>query len=273
MSLNTLPVGVIVTAENCGHCNKMRGDGRLLSSTAINREKTHPTLPGGNYFDEVFMIKLITGNSKQIPAPIKYRIYNIHMNDFNNPNSGVKSISFFTLSPDKPGAVIERIFSKGENEKTNIETLIVGSLKNIKEETKSEIKWIDTVNSYIPKEIVNYILFYPQSAVFSAKSWDMAIKGEKSLYGFVNGLKTKDTAPYSVIREKQPQQEDPIAFFQSYVDGTRELPDSPVLSIVQQTTPKEVKTTPKESPEQKTADVVRMSTGCQGIGYIINSIS
>lgn len=264
MSQSSLPVAVIVTAENCGHCKRMRGDGKLLSSNSIDKNRIQPGIPGGKYYDEVFVTNLITGNSKNDNFTAKYRVFNLHMANYQKPSDGVKSISFFALS-DKPGVVTQKIFSKGEKDNTVVETLTVGSLKHISEEQKSDIEWSKTVGAYIPKDIIKYIVQYPTTLVFSAKSWDGAIRGENLLYGYVNGLKTKDVPPYgvSIISGKLESEEhlEILTFYQSYINGTKKLLDLPP--------------TPAPALQVAKDNVITLPTSgqsCQDIGYILNPI-
>jgi hypothetical protein len=214
-------IAVFITSEKCGHCRTMRGNGILMSKTKIEKEKKTPTVPGNYYYDATFMKKLIMAGSTDSP---RFRIVNVHYNSF-NPTEGVMDISVFTLEPDNK--TIRQTMFKGNAGKTLVEVYAIGDAGKKVSDQNDETKWEDTVAKFIPKNIPAYAYFFPTLTVFHMDAWMSAIRTNEPVYGYVNGMNTKEDHPYGALPGGQPSPGDFVKYLESFYDGTRKLLDKP----------------------------------------------
>jgi hypothetical protein len=209
-------IAVFVTSEKCGHCRNMRGEGILMSKTKIEKEKRPATVPGGFHYDALFMKKLIVANTDSA----KFRVVNVHYNAF-NPSEGVADISIFTLEPDNK--TVRQTMFKGKDGKTAITVYTIGDTGKQVSTQDDDSKWEDTVRKFIPTNLTSYAYFFPTLAVFHADAWMNSIKTGEPVYGYVNGLSSKEEAPYGAIPGSNPSPGDFIKFLASFHDGTRQI--------------------------------------------------
>jgi len=214
-------IAVFITSEKCGHCRTMRGNGILMSKSKIEKEKKTPSVPGGYHYDSIYMKKLIMAGSSDSP---RFRVVNVHYNSF-NPSEGMMDISVFTLEPDNK--TIRQTIFKGNEGKTLVEVYTIGDTGKKVSDQNDETKWEDTVSKFIPKNLHSYAYFFPTLAVFHMDAWMSSIRTNEPIYGYVNGMNTKEDHPYGALPGGQPSPGDFIKYLESFHDGTRKLLDKP----------------------------------------------
>jgi hypothetical protein len=241
-------VAVLLTSERCGHCRNMRGSGRLLSKNEIKRENKQPNIPGGNYYDATFMKKLITA---EIGNNAKLRVINIHYKTF-NPAEGVTDISVFTL--DNDGVTIRQTMLKEQDGKGMLSIYTIADSGKVEATKELPTPWSEIVSNYIPVNMANYIAFYPQMVLFEAKAWTEGIEKKTPIYGYINGMDTKDEAPYGAIHTPQPKVIEFSKFLKQFFDGSKEMKGPKAASVEP---PKKVEVAPpapvqtEHVPQQK----------------------
>lgn len=207
-------VAVILTSEQCGHCRVMRGTGRLLSGNEIKDKK--PNLPGGYYYDSVFMKKLICADTE---SP-KIRVINIHYKTF-DANKGVSDISVFTLDTDNK--TVKQTMLKEKGNKTNMALYSIGESGKVLMNNDIDKSWSEIVSEYIPVNIMSYAFFFPSMIIFEGKNWIEGISNKKPIFGFLNGFESNEKLPYGAIPGPQPMTMEWPKFLKQFFDGTKEL--------------------------------------------------
>jgi len=207
---------VLITSEKCGHCRNMRGDGILFSKQKIQKEKRPANVPGGYHYDAVFMKKMITADSEIA----KLRILNVNYKSF-NPTEGIADISVFTLEPDSK--TIRQTMLKEKVGKTVLEVYTIGEVGKKVSTQDIDTKWEDTIKTYVPSNLASYAYFYPTLSIFHFDSWMNSTRTGDPIYGYVNGLSTKEEAPYGAMPGQNPSPDMFIKFLSSFFDGTRKL--------------------------------------------------
>jgi hypothetical protein len=215
-------IAVLVTSEKCGHCTRMRGEGILLTKKQIEEKKIPPNVPGGMHYDANFMKKLIVAGTDSA----KLRIMNIHYKSF-NPSEGVTNISVFTLEPDSKS--IRQTMIKENNGKTTMDIYVIGDVGKKIQTQNLEIKWEDTLKTYIPVNLPNYSFFYPTLSIFHFESWLNAVQKNEPVFGYINGLPTREESPYGAVANAQPNVGDFVKFLSGFFDGTKQLLAKPVV--------------------------------------------
>lgn len=213
-------IAAIITSEKCGHCRQMRGTGRLLSQNEIKKDSKQPTVPGGFHYDAKFMKKMITADTEIT----KFRILNVHYKSF-NPGEGVMDLSVFTLEPDNKS--IRQTILKEKNGKTVAEIYVIGDTGKLVTTQDIPTEWKETVKTYLPTNITSYAYFYPTLAVFHFEAWMTSIKNNEPIYGYVNGLDTKQEAPYGAIPGQNPNPMEFVKFLTTFFDGSKQILASP----------------------------------------------
>lgn len=239
-------VAVLLTSERCGHCRNMRGTGRLLSKNEIKRDNKQPNIPGGNHYDAVFMKKMITA---EIGNVAKLRVINIHYKSF-NPAEGVTDISIFTL--DNDGVTIRQTMLKEKEGKSSMTIYTVGESGKVEASKDLPTPWDEIVKTYIPVNMQNYIAFYPQMVLFEGRAWTEGIEKKTPIFGYINGMDTKEEVPYGAIPTPQPKVIEWSKFLKQFFDGSKELrafpgnaPAVPNIPFIEEPKPQVVEATEK----------------------------
>lgn len=217
-------VAVLLTSERCGHCRNMRGSGRLLSKNEIKRDNKQANIPGGHHYDAAFMKKMITAEIGNTP---RLRVINIHYKSF-NPAEGVMDISVFTL--DNDSTTVRQTMLKEKDGKGVMTIYTVGESGKIEASKELPTAWDELVKTYIPVNMQNYIAFYPQMVLFEGKAWTEGIDKKTPIYGYINGMDTKEEAPYGAIPTPQPKVIEWNKFLKQFFDGSKELKGNAVSS-------------------------------------------
>lgn len=169
-----LPVLVIATSQQCGHCRNFRGNGKLEQSANL------ATLKGQQWGPAMFK-QLLTGGSGSKP---KLRVLEIHMPRLGDQKlTDALSISEFLL---EGGEVRQRLFTPSTDGKV---LLTVDKAAPVETNAKD---WPTFVNSMIPADFLNFTLVWPSWLFFSGDNWNAALQKRAPLYGYVGGL---DTVP------------------------------------------------------------------------------
>ena len=232
---------VFITSERCGHCRNMRGDGILLSKQKIQREKKQANIPGGNHYDATFMKKIITGETEVA----KVRVLNVHYKGF-NPNEGVMDISVFTLEADNK--TVRQTMIKEKNGKTLMEIYNIGDTGKKLNTQEIETKWEDTIKTYIPTNLSSYAYFYPTLTLFHYDAWMNSIRTGEPVYGYVNGLGTKEESPYGAMPSQNPNPIDFAKFLASFFGGGKKIEAKPQNSSPTGLEASKPKTESQETP-------------------------
>lgn len=217
-------VAVLVTSEQCGHCRRMRGNGRLLSQNEIKKDNKMPTIPGGQsnpsgyHYDAKFMSRLLTGDSVISQSKQVIKLINIHYKSF-NPMEGILDISIFNLE----GVNVKQTILRESNGKTSIETYLIGDSGRVLEKKEIPSVWADSVKANVPINISMYAHFFPIITLFHSEAWNDAIQNSKPIFGYVNGLETKSEAPYGALPSQKPNVVEFGMFIKQFFDGTRKL--------------------------------------------------
>lgn len=216
-------VAVLITSEQCGHCRRMRGNGRLLSQNEIKKDNKMPTIPGGPinpkgyFYDAIYMKRLLTGgienSSKQL-----VKMINIHYKSF-NPMEGIVDISIFNME----GNNVKQTILKESNGKTAVEVYVINDSGKQLDKKELPSVWSDSVKANVPINLTMYAHFFPILALFHNEAWNTAIQNSKPVYGYVNGLETKSEAPYGALPSQKPNVIEFGMFLKQFFDGTRKL--------------------------------------------------
>ena len=219
-------IAVLVTSERCGHCTRMRGpEGILLSKKQITEKNIPQNVPGGMHYDANFMKKLVTAGTEHP----KLRIMNVHYKTF-NPTEGVSNISVFTLEPDSKS--IRQTIIKENGGKTTMDIYVIGDTGKKLQSQNLDIPWEDTLKTYIPVNLPSYAFFYPTLSIFHYEAWLHSVQKNEPVYGYVNGLPTREEAPYGAVANSQPNPSDFVKFLGSFFDGSRKLLAKPEQQAV-----------------------------------------
>jgi hypothetical protein len=219
-------VAVLITSEQCGHCRRMRGNGRLLSQNEIKKDNKQPTIPGGAvnpkgyFYDAIYMRRLLTGGIETTSSQSKQlvKLINIHYKSF-NPMEGINDISIFNLE----GNNVKQTILKESNGKTAIEVYVIGDSGRLLDKKELPSVWSDSVKANVPINLTMYAHFFPILALFHSDAWNDAIQNSKPVFGYVNGLETKHEAPYGALQARQPNVIEFGMFLKQFFDGTKKL--------------------------------------------------
>ena len=238
-------IAVLITSERCGHCKRMRGSGRLLSQTEIKKDNLMPTIPGGPskpagyHYDSIYMKRLLTAGSDASQSKQLVRLINIHYKSF-NPTEGIADICIFNLE----GANVKQTILKESNGKTSIETYLIGESGRQLEKKEIPSVWSDSVKANVPINITMYAHFFPILTLFHIEAWNDAIQNSKPVFGYVNGLETKNETPYGAIQSQKPNVIEFGDFLKQFFDGSKKLeavaPAKPVVTEGENTEKKHV---------------------------------
>jgi hypothetical protein len=204
----------------------MRGaEGILLSTKQITEKNIAPNVPGNMHYDSKFMKKLVTAGTEHP----KLRIMNVHYKTF-NPTEGVSNISVFTLEPDSKS--IRQTIIKEKGGKTVMDIYVIGDVGKKIQSQDLDINWEDTLKTYIPVNLPSYAFFYPTLSIFHYEAWLHAVQKNEPVYGYVNGLPTREETPYGAVANSQPNPSDFVKFLGSFFDGSRKLLAKPEQQAV-----------------------------------------
>jgi hypothetical protein len=274
----SLPVILVITSQRCGHCVRMRGDGRIQSSRGQESSTTPSALPGGYSYNDAFIRKLITANPSAVPRndnmyPAKYRVYNLHLSKMGGPDNEILEIIEFALKPG--GAIEERLYKKNDlNADVEIYTVSPSTEPDSKLHHTST-PWLDTVKNTIPNAYTNYLHFFPMILYFTAGAWDRSLREGGPIYGYINGAETLQTPPYGPVPgQANIQVVDPVVLAASLIKGEKPFIDAPNATNPAPTP--EIRNSNGRSELLRIAssgprDEVRIPTGntCSNLGYTI----
>jgi hypothetical protein len=235
-------IAVLITSEQCGHCRRMRGNGRLLSQNEIKKDNKQPTIPGGAvnpkgyFYDAIYMKRLLTAGIENSTKQM-IKLINVHYKSF-NPMEGIVDISIFNLE----GNNVKQTILRESNGKTGVEVYVIGESGKQLDKKELPSVWSDSVKANVPINLTMYAHFFPILALFHIDAWNDVIQNSKPIYGYVNGLETKSEAPYGALQSRQPNVIEFGMFLKQFFDGTKKL--EAVASVA-------VKSETPENPEKK----------------------
>ena len=224
---------VLITSEQCGHCRRMRGTGRLLSQNEIKKDNKPPTIPGGQsnptgyHYDAKFMKRLLTAGDSTVPQSKQVlRLINIHYKTF-NPMEGINDICIFTME----GNNVKQTILRESSGKTSVEIYVIGESGKQLENKILPSVWSDSVKANVPINLPMYGHFFPILTLFHNDAWNDAIQNSKPIFGYVNGLETKTESPYGAIQAQRPNVVEFGLFLKQFFDGTKKLEAVPSVII------------------------------------------
>jgi len=222
MSKRVLPITSIVTSAGCGHCVKMRMDGRLLTNTMTANSPA--TITGGYHFNYNFIYKLLTGGVGGT-TPLA-RVINLHTTTLKGDE--IQEYSEFFIEQDT--SIRQEIYRPQANtdpKLLSIETLTIKpdfrSTPGADIVNKISATWSDAIKEKVPVKIKAYMYSYPSIMVFSGENWQQGLQGNE-MYGVVLNAETRTTTPYGIIRESVSERpQDPMPLYQEYILGKKSL--------------------------------------------------
>lgn len=253
-------VALLVTSVACGHCQNMRGTGRLLSQNEIKQQKKQPNIPGGHHYDSKFMRKLLMAGTNEA----KFRVININFNSM-NPSQGVADISVFTLETDQNN--VRQTILKNVGGKTEISIYVIGETGRVVSTQEVPREWTEFEKEYVPVNIMGYSVFYPSIIAVEGSAWAEGIKNKTPIYGFLNGFDTKEESPYGAVvdRAKQPNVLPFETFLGSFFNGGRKLLGKPeIVKVVVEEKKEEVVEVPIAKKKVTIQEEERMEVPTSG---------
>lgn len=182
---------ILLTAQNCGHCQHYRGDGILNSNQA--------------YMHPEFLKKVIAPYKD-----IRMKMLNIHYYDMNNSvNSGIMEIS--TTYMLKNNIVQERFFTSKDRKQTFVElrtfntktnkTKLNISKREIMKDNKP-VEWLALLKDKISPKLSNYTYAFPGFLLTDKNNWRNTFNGKSELVAYLNMGWTIETENGEVMLEK-----------------------------------------------------------------------
>jgi hypothetical protein len=228
----SIPVIVVISAKNCGACAQIMGPtGILMASTDSNKAKTRRPFPGGHYYDEIFLRKLITG---QMSTPengahiARFQVFNLKLRDYGTASSIGDAVEFSEFTINSDGSIRQVVHS--EEEGKDAITVYNISSKTVKtvETKKPSGDWHTLVKGKFPAALASYFYFFPMITVFNGVAWNKALRSSVPLYGYLLNAKAQQTSPYGIDRDSVSQvPEDPAAFINGFASGMKPLLEAP----------------------------------------------
>lgn len=234
-----LPVIVLFTSKQCGHCAALRGEDGSLKPIEAS-----PTIYGNNgkgysYNEKFFQLLLRGGLDK---GPQRFRVYNVHFTTL-QPESGVEEFSEFSLTPE--GKVKRTTYSNVGGNFTKTEAIGYKQFKP-RPVPVTDRKYDDVLLKTIPKSLGNYAGVYPGWIFADGIMWNKALTTGESFYAYPSSLKVvKNNGIYSIDRRREAigKPEDPVQVGGKILSG-------------------EIKFVYNESPVDKPTQITRV-TGCR----------
>jgi hypothetical protein len=182
---------ILLTSQNCGHCQHYRGDGILNSNQA--------------YMHPEFLKKVIAPYKD-----IRLNFLNIHYHDMQNAsNAGIKDISKtymvgnnifqekFYPSEDRSKTYVDLRTFDDTTSKTKLEF----SKREIIKDGKS-VEWLGVVRDKISPMLPNYTYVFPGFLLVSRKNWQKTFDGKTQLLALLNIGWTVETENGEIMLEK-----------------------------------------------------------------------
>lgn len=242
----SLPVILIVTSQQCGHCVNMRKDGLIQSPDAPVSIKGTGNINWA--WNEKFFQKLLRGGSDTGPA--KFRVYEVHLATM-DPNGAVMEMAEFSLT--KEGKV-QRIGYYNKDGKLGV----ISSIGYKQTKPPMDIVPNKTLNgmvdSKIPRAYRNLVLVFPSWIFVNGNVWDSAIGKDTPFYGYVGGLVViKKDNIYSIDREslRKAKGEDPVMNASNILNGTLSL--------------NYIEPPPTVKKEEKKTEMITAPAGCRSV--------
>ena len=220
----SLPVIVIATSRNCGHCRNMRGeDGYLLPKGAPPRIKGNGN--AGWAWNEDFFKKLIRGGANEGPA--RFRVYEIHYGALSSQFNNIEEFSEFTIDKDK---VKRTVYYKRDGK---IYTITTSGYNNTRPKPTivPNVTFEALTLSTFPADVGNMFAVFPGWLYIDGTIWEQAKLRQTPLYGYsasLNIIKTDKGYGWQPISATDPRPmtrgvEDPVEIASRIVAGTLTL--------------------------------------------------
>ena len=189
---------IIVTAENCGPCKKLRGDGKIIETT----DTKNVTIAGGHTWNVDFFKKLL-----QVRSLNPIYICEIHFLERLGNIDSIESFNEIYLEKDK---IMRKTYKSIPNKPEYSITIEENGVQI--NQTINKDSFFVFLKSKIPDQFLNkYINYFPSWYFADSLLWNNAIKNNSDLYVYVNGFSTiKHENKWIVLFQERKPQEDPI---------------------------------------------------------------
>lgn len=185
---------ILLTAQNCGHCQHYRGDGILNSNQA--------------YMHPEFLKKVIAPYKD-----VRLNFLNVHYYDMQNTsNEGIKDISKTYMINNK--IFQERFYPADDRKKTYVDlrTFDTNTSKMQLEFSKKEItknnqsiEWFVVLKDKVSPMLQNYTYVFPGFLLVSKNNWRETFDGKTQLMAYLNIGWTIETENGEIMLEKNGQ--------------------------------------------------------------------
>jgi len=196
----SLPVIVIVTSGQCGHCLNVRGNGFLMAPDA------RPSIKGrdqrGWAWNEELMRALIRGGDATAgSSEPKFRLFDVFFATL--APTAIQEFSEYTLLPD---GHVQRIMHASTPTGGLTTMTTIGYTTTIpRPNIQNGIMYADALKDALPANLGDFVFAYPGWLYFDGKIWDAAIEKGDPLYAQAMGLSVipKPGGGYMVDRRRE----------------------------------------------------------------------
>lgn len=212
----TVPVLVIVTSRQCGHCLKLRGAGHL--SKRLPRSFPNPQGNGWGWNEEFFLALLRGGMTS---GPARLRVFEINFEDLSGKLDQVSSFSEFSIEDSH----IRRQAYYNSSDRM-IYSNEVGDDPIISLQKVDNYGFYEYLNAMFPSEIADFIHPYPGFIFASQYAWGRAIRKEEPLYALSGKFPTRRKTGgigFEVNSDIHPGVIDPVALAREIVEQPERL--------------------------------------------------
>jgi hypothetical protein len=202
----SLPVLLLLTSEQCGHCARIRSHSKGIicpslkkGSTAADYKKINGFDPPpisflpSHKFDVDFCRDMITAGKGPLP---KFRLMLVHLATMANSwsQNGVVEISIIQLIDE---GIIQTVFKPSPEGTIHESYKITTKVENLFPKPRiDKVDWTTTVKVNIPIGIIEYCYFFPALLAFSGEQWNQCLSKNVPIYGVVNGIGTIQRLPF-----------------------------------------------------------------------------
>lgn len=258
----SLPVIIVITSAQCGHCRTMRNDGQPVEPPKNSKGEPlkQGIIKGGHHWSPSFIKELISKNGKSVARLIEVYYPTL------GPSSVDEALQVNVYNVTN-NVLVRSAYSKAPN--TNKLAITVNRGGTAEAPKLDDMPYSTFVLSTIPKQLKDFMYIFPAWIMVDGKIWDDAIAERGNLYARASSCKVGEIGTnagkpsYGVMRgEGYVQAEDPIVNIGKVHDGSLSLiPPPPVPKAV---------ALPVPVPVVQPVKAVVMETGtCRDLGFIL----
>ena len=206
--MESLPVILIITNRECGHCTRMRGNGSLKKTSKTDT----PTINNKYHWDVDFFKKLISGN--QNDGVQRFRVYDVYLKEMRSSSTkDIIEFCEFRIVGNKVIRYCAKILNNKLSFTKDSDTTLnaKGTSAEFEGVFNKKVNLLDISNSKIPDGIIpNFLAYFPMFLFFDGYIWNKSLNKEQNIFGYIPGtkLKLKDDGKYEIDREIKPHPTD-----------------------------------------------------------------